>query len=86
VQPETGEDPGYIEDPPDEVDPNGDPLDDDTTDDDPPPTTAPPTTAPPSPPAEGTPAELLTQAEELFEEAEQALRDGDLGEYQSLVR
>ncbi|MFP3907302.1 MAG: UPF0182 family protein [Acidimicrobiales bacterium] len=88
IQPETGEDPDFIEEPPDPLDPDApdpdpvDPGEDEGPDDEDPPSTT--TTEPPSF-EEGTAAELLTEADELFEEAEQALRDGDLGEYQRLV-
>ena len=85
VQPETGEDPGFVEAPPDEpIDPDPiDPAPADPDEDDPEPT--PPPTPTPTP-AEGTPAELLAEADDLFDEADQALRDGELGEYQRLVR
>lgn len=42
-------------------------------------------TDPTDPPDDATVAELLADAEELFEQAEQALQDGDLGEYQEKV-
>jgi hypothetical protein len=42
-------------------------------------------TDPTDPDTSDDPAELLQQAEELFVEAEQALADGDLGEYQAKV-
>ncbi|MEQ1874865.1 MAG: UPF0182 family protein, partial [Ilumatobacteraceae bacterium] len=42
-------------------------------------------TDPSTPPDDATAAELLAQADELFEDAEQALQDGDLGEYQDKV-
>jgi uncharacterized protein len=86
VLPETGEDPDFVDSPPDE----GDETDPGEVDEDTPPTTTPPTTAPPttapSAPDGRTAAELLTDADDLFTQAEAALRDGDLGEYQRLVR
>ena len=42
-------------------------------------------TDPDAPPDDATAAELLAQADGLFEDAEQALQDGDLGEYQDKV-
>jgi uncharacterized membrane protein (UPF0182 family) len=40
---------------------------------------------PPPETADGTPAELLAQADQLLDEADQALRAGDLGTYQDKV-
>lgn len=42
-------------------------------------------TDPNTPPDNATAAELLTQADQLFGEAEQALKDGDLGKYQTKI-
>ncbi|MEO1063523.1 MAG: UPF0182 family protein [Actinomycetota bacterium] len=70
-------------------DPTAPPGDDDGSVDDPPETTeAPPTTSPDTtpPPAEGSVEELLQQAADAFAEAEEALRAGDLAEYQTLVQ
>ncbi len=51
-------------------------------------TTDPETTTPPETtidPVDGTPEELLAQADRLFTKADEALANGDLGEYDSLV-
>ncbi len=42
-------------------------------------------TDPDAPPDDATAAELLQEADDLFEEAEQALEAGDLGKYQDKV-
>jgi uncharacterized protein len=86
VLPETGEDPDFIDGVDDDL--PGEPTEPaeptEPGDDDGPPTT---TTPPPTtPPGDETAEELLADAESLFEQADAALRDGDLGEYQRLVR
>ena len=90
VLPETGEDPDFIEgetpEPGDDGEGDeGEAPGDDGDDGTPPSTTTPPTTTPGQADTR-TAAELLADAGELFDEADAALREGDLGEYQRLVR
>ena len=42
-------------------------------------------TDPSAPPDDATAAELLAEADDLFDQAEQALQDGDLGKYQEKI-
>ncbi|MGY6500407.1 MAG: UPF0182 family membrane protein [Acidimicrobiales bacterium] len=86
VAPDTGEDPDFVDgvddDLPGEVtDPDGDEGEDPDGDDSP----TPPTTQPPSD-VDDTVEALLASAEASLTAAEEALREGDLGEYQRLVR
>lgn len=65
----------------DEVDPDSD---SDATADPPPDTTAPPDTTPVDP-SDLSVQELLQEASDLFDDADAALRDGDLARYQELI-
>jgi uncharacterized membrane protein (UPF0182 family) len=66
------------------TDEQGNPTGSDTSEDEP---AAPEEPSTPESPvvAEGTPEELLAQADELFTQADEALARGDLGEYDRLV-
>jgi uncharacterized protein len=80
VLPETGEDPEFVDSPPEEDVEPGEDEPEPSDEPEPPPTTVPPTVP------DGSAQDLLSQADALFDQADQALRDGDLGEYQRLVR